>query len=149
MGMNHPGEIKVLADIAQPDAAIITNIGVAHIEYMGSREAIAKEKGTLAEAVPANGWVVLNANDEFTATITARTKARVVTAGVGRGDVSAIDLKREARRHLVHPRFWWRESRELICRFPASTWLAMQRSPRRRDGSLALPPQRSPRPCAK
>ena len=92
MGMNHPGEIKVLADIAEPDAAIITNIGVAHIEYMGSREAIALEKGTLAEAVPASGQVVLNANDEFSAAIAGRCQARVITAGVGRGDVVALDL---------------------------------------------------------
>lgn len=96
MGMNHPGEIKVLADIAQPDAGIITNVGVAHIEHMGSREGIAKEKGTLAEAVPADGWVVLNANDDFTASITSFTRAHVVTAGVGRGDVSAVELKPDA-----------------------------------------------------
>ena len=42
--MNHPGEIAPLARLARPDLAIITNIGVAHIEYMGSREAIASEK---------------------------------------------------------------------------------------------------------
>ena len=96
MGMNHPGELQVLADIAQPDAGIITNVGVAHIEHMGSREGIAEEKGTLAAAVPAGGWVVLNANDDFTTAISNRTRAQVVTAGVGRGDVAAQDLKREA-----------------------------------------------------
>src|SRR3954469_6239546 len=61
IGMNHPGEIAPLAKIAQPDAAIITNIGVAHIEFMGSREAIADEKAALAEAVGPNGWLILNA----------------------------------------------------------------------------------------
>ncbi len=96
MGMNHAGEIKVLTDIAEPDVGIITNIGVAHIEHLGSREGIAREKGTLAEAASPDGWVVLNANDEYTTSISARAKARIVTAGVNGGDVSAIDLKREA-----------------------------------------------------
>ncbi len=89
MGMNHFGEIQVLADIAEPDTAIITNIGVAHIEFLGSRAGIALEKGMLAEAIPAAGCVVLNANDEFTASIAARSKAKVITAGIGLGDVCA------------------------------------------------------------
>ncbi|MDB6140088.1 MAG: UDP-N-acetylmuramoylalanyl-D-glutamyl-2,6-diaminopimelate/D-alanyl-D-alanyl ligase [Verrucomicrobiaceae bacterium] len=93
MGMNHPGEISPLAAIAAPDAAIITNIGVAHIEYMGSREAIALEKGMLAEAVPQGGVVVLNANDDFTPSIALRCHARVLRAGIGSGDVAAHDLK--------------------------------------------------------
>ena len=45
IGMNHPGEVAALARIAAPDVGIITNIGVAHIEFMGSRERIAEEKG--------------------------------------------------------------------------------------------------------
>lgn len=89
MGMNHFGEIAPLCAIAEPGAAIITNIGVAHIEYMGSRAGIAEEKGVLAESVPAHGIVVLNANDDFTPTIAARCKAKVITAGVGCGDVCA------------------------------------------------------------
>lgn len=89
MGMNHSGEIEVLASIAQPDAAIITNIGVAHIEYMGTRENIALEKGMLAESIPANGLVVLNANDDFSKAISLRNKGKTLLAGIGRGDVSA------------------------------------------------------------
>lgn len=81
MGMNHPGEIAPLARMALPDVAIITNIGRAHLEFMGSREAIAQEKGMLAEAVGASGTVILNGDDEFTASIARRTAARVITVG--------------------------------------------------------------------
>jgi UDP-N-acetylmuramoyl-tripeptide--D-alanyl-D-alanine ligase len=106
IGMNHPGEIEPLARISQPDAGIITNVGVAHIEYMGSREAIAQEKGMLAEAVGAQGVVVLPVDDPFTESIAARTTARVVRAGLQHGDVFASDLSAdsEGTRFTVHAR---------------------------------------------
>jgi UDP-N-acetylmuramoyl-tripeptide--D-alanyl-D-alanine ligase len=93
MGMNHSGEIEVLAEIAAPDGAIITNIGVAHIENLGSREAIALEKGMLAEAIEPGGWVVLPAQDDFTDSIRARCRAEVLTGGVEAGDVQARHLE--------------------------------------------------------
>jgi UDP-N-acetylmuramoyl-tripeptide--D-alanyl-D-alanine ligase len=96
IGMNHPGEIAALSKIAAPDAAIITNIGVAHIEFMGSREAIALEKGALAEAVEQQGTVVLNADDPFTEGIAARTRAKVVLAGTTGGAVRAIEIRQSA-----------------------------------------------------
>ena len=96
LGMNHPGEIAALARIAAPDAAIITNIGVAHIEFMGSRESIAAEKGALAEAIEPQGTVILNADDPFTEGIAARTRARVVLAGTTAGAVRAIEIRQSA-----------------------------------------------------
>lgn len=92
MGMNHAGEIRVLADIARPDAAILTNVGRAHIEHLGSRENIAWEKASLPARIPASGRVVLNANDDYTPRIARLCQARVLTAGIGAGDVSAQDL---------------------------------------------------------
>ena len=89
MGMNHPGEIAPLAAMARPDTAIITNIGSAHIEYMKTREAIAQEKGTLAEAVGSSGYLIMPADDEFTTPIAQRTNARLVTVGFQRGDLRA------------------------------------------------------------
>jgi UDP-N-acetylmuramoyl-tripeptide--D-alanyl-D-alanine ligase len=96
IGMNHPGEIAALSKIAAADAAIITNIGVAHIEFMGSCEAIALEKGALAEAIEPQGTVVLNADDPFTEGIAARTRARVVLAGTTGGAVRAIEIRQSA-----------------------------------------------------
>ncbi len=92
IGMNHPGEIAPLAALARPDLAIITNIGVAHIEYMGSREAIALEKGMLVEAVGRDGAVILPADDDFAAALAARSKARVIKAGLTSGAVTASDV---------------------------------------------------------
>ena len=93
IGMNHPGEVAALAKIAAPDAAIITNVGVAHIEFMGSRDTIAKEKGALAEAIGRDGTVILNADDSFSETIAARTRAKVMFAGIKNGTVRAIDIR--------------------------------------------------------
>ncbi|MCB1208394.1 MAG: UDP-N-acetylmuramoyl-tripeptide--D-alanyl-D-alanine ligase [Verrucomicrobiales bacterium] len=93
MGMNHPGEIKTLVDIAKPDAAILTNVGVAHIENMGSQDAIAWEKGTLAANVRPGGVVVLNSGDRYTPVIARHCQADVFTAGIGEGDVAAHDLR--------------------------------------------------------
>jgi UDP-N-acetylmuramoyl-tripeptide--D-alanyl-D-alanine ligase len=47
MGMNHPGEIEFLCDIASPHVGVISSIGSAHLEYLGSRRAIAEEKAVL------------------------------------------------------------------------------------------------------
>jgi UDP-N-acetylmuramoyl-tripeptide--D-alanyl-D-alanine ligase len=93
IGMNHPGEIAPLAAIAAPDVAIITNIGVAHIEFMKTRDAIAQEKGMLAEALKPSGVVILSADDEYTASIAARTKADAVLVGIEKGHIQARDLR--------------------------------------------------------
>src|SRR6202011_1495377 len=96
IGMNHPGEVAALAKIAAPDAAIVTNVGVAHIEFMGTREAIAQEKGALAETVGSEGTVILNADDPFSEGIAKRTRARIVFAGVNNGVLRATDVEQGA-----------------------------------------------------
>jgi UDP-N-acetylmuramoyl-tripeptide--D-alanyl-D-alanine ligase len=93
IGMNHAGEVAPLAAIARPNVAVITNIGVAHIGFLGSREAIAAEKATLAQAVPEAGCVVLNMADDFTDWIASRCRARIIRAGIERGDLYACDIE--------------------------------------------------------
>jgi UDP-N-acetylmuramoyl-tripeptide--D-alanyl-D-alanine ligase len=93
LGMNHPGEIAPLAAMAAPEVGIITNIGTAHLEYMGTREAIALEKGRLAEALPASGHLVLHAADDFSESIARRCPAPTVMTGIERGDMAATLLE--------------------------------------------------------
>ena len=93
MGMNHPGEIAPLCAIAQPQIGIITNIGTAHIEFMGSREAIAEEKGALARSLPEVGTLLVTAGCDFTEYFQARTHARTIAVGNGRGLVRAESLR--------------------------------------------------------
>lgn len=95
MGMNHPGEIAPLCEIARPGLGIITNIGTAHIEYMGSRDSIAEEKGALARSLPENGALFIPAGCDFHDYFKRRTKARVITVGNGRGLIRAEDLRQE------------------------------------------------------
>lgn len=96
IGMNHPGEIAPLAAVAKPDVAIITNIGVAHIEFMGSREAIAQEKGDLAVTVHESGTVILNGDDDFSESIAKRVRARVILAGIRNGEIRAEEISQSS-----------------------------------------------------
>jgi len=96
MGMNHSGELAPLCEIAKPKYGIITNIGSAHIEFLGSREAIAEEKGTLARVLPDDGVLFLPAGCEFTDYFRKRTHAHLIPVGNGRGIVRAENIRFEA-----------------------------------------------------
>ena len=63
MGMRGPGEIERLSRCTEPDVAVITNIGTAHIGRLGSREAIAAAKCEITAALKADGVVVIPAGD--------------------------------------------------------------------------------------
>jgi len=97
MGMNHPGEIAPLCRIAGPEFGIITNIGSAHIEFLGSRQAIAEEKGVLARSLPADGCLFIPAACEFIDFLRAGTAATVVTVGGEDSPVQAANLRPDAR----------------------------------------------------
>jgi len=93
VGMNHRGEIAPLAALGKPDVAIITNVGTAHIGFLGSREMIAEEKGDLLAALPTHGLAIVPASDDFCETLAQRTKARVMRVGIEAGDLQARKLK--------------------------------------------------------
>lgn len=93
MGMNHAGEIAPLCDIAEPDIGIITNIGTAHIENLGSREGIAEEKAALARALPEQGTLVVTAGCDFVDYLIERSISKVLVTGNCRGAIRAENVK--------------------------------------------------------
>ena len=98
LGTNHPGEIAQLAALARPDVGVITNIGLAHVEFLGDEAGVAKEKGALLEVLPNNGdgLAVLNADDKWCADLRARTRATVITTGIENfADIRASNVKIE------------------------------------------------------
>lgn len=95
MGMNHAGEIAPLCEIAIPTMGIITNIGTAHIENLGSRDGIAEEKGALARSLSADAALFVPAGCEYYEYLKSRTRARVIPVGNGRGVVRAENLHQE------------------------------------------------------
>lgn len=65
VGTNHPGEIAELASIASPRVAVITNIGDGHLEFLGDRRGVLKEKASLLDSLPVSGLAILNKDDEL------------------------------------------------------------------------------------
>jgi UDP-N-acetylmuramoyl-tripeptide--D-alanyl-D-alanine ligase len=86
MGARGVGHIAELCSVAPPRVAAVLNVGTAHIGEFGSREAIARAKGEIVEALPDDGTAVLNADDDLVAAMASRTRGEVVTFGVA-GDV--------------------------------------------------------------
>ncbi|MGZ4151517.1 MAG: UDP-N-acetylmuramoyl-tripeptide--D-alanyl-D-alanine ligase [Actinomycetota bacterium] len=81
MGARHVGDVAILCGIARPDVAIVTNVGVAHLEIFGSWERIVEASAEPVEALGSGGVAVLNADDPVVAGYAARCAGRVVTFG--------------------------------------------------------------------
>ena len=82
MGMNHKGEIALLAGLTHPDIGVYTNIGPVHIEFFGTVEKIAEAKRELLENVKPGGTIVLNADNDYVMNISRGFGGRKVTYGI-------------------------------------------------------------------
>ncbi|MBS9532986.1 UDP-N-acetylmuramoyl-tripeptide--D-alanyl-D-alanine ligase [Mycobacterium sp. M1] len=103
LSARHRGNIAALAAIAPPQIGVVLNVGTAHLGEFGSREAIAETKAELPQSVPADGLVVLNADDTAVAAMAAQTQARVVRVSRTEGaDVWAGPVTLD---ELARPRF--------------------------------------------
>ncbi|HKJ77147.1 MAG TPA: UDP-N-acetylmuramoyl-tripeptide--D-alanyl-D-alanine ligase [Gammaproteobacteria bacterium] len=103
MGANHPGEIARLAAIAGPRVGVVTNAGAAHLEGFGSLEGVARAKGELFQALPADGTAVVNADDDFAGLWRELAAGQVLTFGLHGADVSA-DWEGDAAGSRLHLR---------------------------------------------
>ena len=107
VGTNHPGEIPHLTKMIQPLYGVITSIGRSHLEFFGSVEAVAKEKGFLAEALPEDGVLFVNGDIPLLGRILARARSRVVKVGFGKwNDWQVRDWKLDAK----GMEFWMRSA---------------------------------------
>jgi UDP-N-acetylmuramoyl-tripeptide--D-alanyl-D-alanine ligase len=88
MGMQGPGEIARLASLARPLVGVVTGIGTVHAEYFADgRLGIARAKGELVEALPAQGLAVLNREDDFFEFLGGLSNAPVLGVGLESGDL--------------------------------------------------------------
>ena len=78
MGMNHFKEISYLTDIVKPDIAVITNVGVSHIENLGSREGILKAKCEIFEGLKPGGTAIVNGDDDMLITLKGKMDGLVL-----------------------------------------------------------------------
>src|SRR5207248_1262708 len=76
------GEIARLAEIAQPEIGVVTNVGPSHLERLGTLERIAEAKAELPQALPADGWAILNGDDARVRAMQAKTAAQVLLYGL-------------------------------------------------------------------
>lgn len=94
LGMNHSGEIRFLASLAEPEIGVVTNVGYAHIESFDSIEGIALAKRELIEALPPSGTAVLNADDPRVLAFQAVHPGRTITYGISpEADIRAEELE--------------------------------------------------------
>ena len=93
MGMNAPGEIRRLAEIARPEVGVVTQVAAAHLEGLGDLEGVADAKWELVEGLPESGWAVINADDPRLAARAGRAGCRVLSFGIASGDLRATRIE--------------------------------------------------------
>ncbi len=97
MGMSLPGEMERIAYSARPDIAVITNIGVSHIEFHGTREKIMEEKLHIADYFTSENILLVNGDDDLLCTLKDEKKYRVIQFGLGENcDYKAVNLTQNA-----------------------------------------------------
>ncbi len=102
LGVDNLGQTTSLCEIARPTIGIITNIGPDHLEFFGNMDASAQAKAELLDSLPAEGTVILNADDSYYDYLAARARCRVVSFGFSeKADVRATNIKSNRRNGTI------------------------------------------------
>jgi len=100
VGMNHPGEIRRLCEVLQPDWGVVTMIGPVHLENFESEEGIAREKGELLRSLPPDGRAFLCRDDRWFPLLRAMVPCPVRTVSL-EGDADLVMQHDEPGRRLL------------------------------------------------
>jgi UDP-N-acetylmuramoyl-tripeptide--D-alanyl-D-alanine ligase len=119
MAMRGPGEIAFLCRLARPTGAVITNIGEAHIERLGSVDNIARAKGEILEAIGPGGFALLHRDSPYISREAARCRGRVYFFGIdGEADILGRDIRAEKGGSRFKVRVPGGEEREIFLPLP-------------------------------
>ena len=92
-GVDHKGDIDYLVKIARPNIAIVTAVAPTHLEFLGTVEDVAREKGKLVKALPQRGVAILSADDARVLNMENLTRARVITYGLSdKADINGANI---------------------------------------------------------
>ncbi|HYC81820.1 MAG TPA: UDP-N-acetylmuramoyl-tripeptide--D-alanyl-D-alanine ligase [Solirubrobacterales bacterium] len=116
MGVRREGDIELLAGVARPEVGIVTSVAMAHLEYLGDLDGVARAKSELVAALPASGLAVLNFDDPRVRAMASLAGCPVLGYGVAvdaevRADEVRLDRDLRARFRLSSP--WGRADVEL------------------------------------
>lgn len=101
MGMNHPGELDYLTHIATPDVALINNAQRAHLEGLGSLDAVARAKGEIYAGLRADGIAIINADDAHAGLWQAKAGGHAVLS-FGLSEKATVRAERNGSVLIVH-----------------------------------------------
>lgn len=121
MGMYQLGDIKLLADIAQPNIGVVTNVHANHLERTGSIERTARGKAELVHALPPHGLAVLNGCDRFVRAMAPASRSPSCTFGMSRGcDFVVSSVRGQGRRGFAAEIRHGSRCMDLSCPTPGS-----------------------------
>jgi UDP-N-acetylmuramoyl-tripeptide--D-alanyl-D-alanine ligase len=93
MGLQRAGDIGRLVELAKPKIGVITNIGLVHMEFFDSQEALARAKGELVAGLPVDGRAILDADGAYFPLLASLSPAPVTTFGIATGDFQVHGYK--------------------------------------------------------